>query len=360
MITVKAPGKLYIAGEYAVLEPGHPAILVALDRFITVSVSEAQDQGTINSRQYAETDFHWRRQGDQMVFDNRDNPFHYILEAIRVVETLALEMGKPLRIYDLDINSQLEDNGGRKYGLGSSAAVTVGTVKALCEFYQLDLSRMDIFKIAAIAHFNIQGNGSLGDIAASVFGGWLAFSTFDKDWLRTVLKTDNFTEILASEWPGLRIEVLNVPSELELLIGWTGSPASTSRLVDKITIAKFAKKGQYQEFLANSRKCIQGIIAGIKTGNLAAVKGGIRENRALLRQLGTFSEVNIETPELKELCQIAEKYGAAAKFSGAGGGDCGIAITDRHVDQAQLISDWSRHHIETLPLAVYNLSEALV
>ena len=36
MIEASAPGKLYIAGEYAVVEPGHPAILVAVDQFITV------------------------------------------------------------------------------------------------------------------------------------------------------------------------------------------------------------------------------------------------------------------------------------------------------------------------------------
>ncbi len=33
MIQVKAPGKLYIAGEYAVTEPGYKSVLIALDRF---------------------------------------------------------------------------------------------------------------------------------------------------------------------------------------------------------------------------------------------------------------------------------------------------------------------------------------
>ena len=46
MISASAPGKLYIAGEYAVVEPGHPAILVAVDRFVTVSVSPATRQPT--------------------------------------------------------------------------------------------------------------------------------------------------------------------------------------------------------------------------------------------------------------------------------------------------------------------------
>ena len=38
---VSAPGKLYVAGEYAVVEPGHPAILVAVDRFLTVELEPA-------------------------------------------------------------------------------------------------------------------------------------------------------------------------------------------------------------------------------------------------------------------------------------------------------------------------------
>jgi mevalonate kinase len=36
MIELSVPGKLFIAGEYAVVEPGHPAIIVAVDQFITV------------------------------------------------------------------------------------------------------------------------------------------------------------------------------------------------------------------------------------------------------------------------------------------------------------------------------------
>lgn len=356
MITVKTPGKLYIAGEYAVLEPGHPAIIVALNRFITVSVEETKQQGAINSRQYAETNFHWRRVGDQMVFDNRDNPYHYILEAIHVVETYARELGKPLRVYNLNVNSELEDTKGRKYGLGSSAAVTVATVKALGKFYHLNMSAMDIFKLAAIAHFNVQGNGSLGDIAASVFGGWLSFSTFDKDWLRTMLKAKTLGDILICDWPGLNIQLLNVPAELDLLIGWTGSPASTSKLVDWITLAKFSQKARYHHFLEASRVCVERMITALRDNDLPNIKKAIHQNRRLIEELGEFSNVTIETPALKQLCQIAESYGGAAKSSGAGGGDCGIVLTDHHVDQARLISDWNRHQINTLPVLVYKPS----
>ena len=43
MIQVKAPGKLYIAGEYAVTEPGYKSVLIALDRFVTATIEEADN-----------------------------------------------------------------------------------------------------------------------------------------------------------------------------------------------------------------------------------------------------------------------------------------------------------------------------
>ncbi|MBT1022890.1 phosphomevalonate kinase, partial [Enterococcus faecium] len=84
---------------------------------------------------------------------------------------------------DLKVTSELDSSNGRKYGLGSSGAVTVATVKALNVFYALNLSQLEIFKIAALANLAVQDNGSCGDIAASCYGGWIAFSTFDHPWL---------------------------------------------------------------------------------------------------------------------------------------------------------------------------------
>lgn len=62
MITVKAPGKLYIAGEYAVVESGYPAIIVALDQFVTATISPSETIGSIVSEQYQENSIVWRRQ----------------------------------------------------------------------------------------------------------------------------------------------------------------------------------------------------------------------------------------------------------------------------------------------------------
>lgn len=357
MITEKAPGKLYIAGEYAVVENGFPAVLVALNQFVTCRISHSKNEvGRIISHQYQDNALSWRRQGDQMVIDKRDNPFSYILSAISVTEEYARSLNRQLSIFDLQIDSQLDSASGKKYGLGSSAAVTVATVKALCRFYHLPVNLEQVFKLSAIAHFSVQGNGSLGDVAASVYGGWIAYHSFDRQWLAEQRKYLDLPTLLQLPWPDLKIENLHAPDNLSLMIGWTGKPASTSQLVDRISLFKARRQTEYRQFLANSRACIKRLVDGFHQGNLDAIQEEIRYNRTLLQNLAKRSGVLIETPSLKKLCQIAEQYGGAAKTSGAGGGDCGIVAIDNHADLKSMINDWARANIEQLPLNVHFIS----
>ncbi|GHP12783.1 phosphomevalonate kinase [Lentilactobacillus fungorum] len=353
MITVKAPGKLYIAGEYAVVETGYPSIIVALDQFVTVEISRSKSYGSIVSKQYRDDSVLWRRQGDQMILDNRDNTFNYIISAIRLTEQYAQSLGRPMELYDLKVNSDLDSPNGKKYGLGSSAAVTVATVKALCQFYQLPLTKSQLFKLAAIAHLDVQGNGSLGDIAASVYGGWIAYRSFDRNWLIAARNQQTLTQLVNQPWPHLKITQLTPPKNLQLIIGWTGSPASTSHLVDKVAIQKSRQHQVYAQFLQDSKNCLEGLIRGFKDGSLDAIKAGIKKNREILQGLADFTHVPIETPTLKKMCDIAVEHTAAAKSSGAGGGDCGIVIIDKHTNVDSMIERWKQNGITRLSLRVH-------
>lgn len=357
MIEVSAPGKLYIAGEYAVVEPGYPAIIVAVDQFITITIDAAEKNGSIQSAQYSELPVKWTRRHGELVLDIRENPFHYILAAIRLTEKYAGEQGQPLSFFDLKVTSELDNSNGRKYGLGSSGAVTVATVKALNLYYHLELRDLEIFKIAALAHLEVQGNGSCGDIAASCYGGWIAFATFDHQWVKTRMATASMTELLKTAWPALQIEPLTAPKNLRLLIGWTGSPASTSDLVDQVHESKEDKQTSYQHFLSSSRACVEQMIEGFKSGNVQLIKQMVTKNRQLLNELTTITGVTIETPALTELCNLAETFGGAAKSSGAGGGDCGIVIVDQKTGILPLMSAWEKAEITPLPLHVYHYNE---
>lgn len=353
MIEVSAPGKLYIAGEYAVVEPGHPAIIVAVDQFITVTISPAEKNGSIQSAQYSELPVRWSRRHGELVLNIRENPFHYILAAIRLTERYAQEQGKQLAFYDLKVTSELDNSNGRKYGLGSSGAVTVATVKALDAFYQLGLDQLTCFKLASLAHLEVQGNGSCGDIAASCYGGWIAFATFDQQWVKAQQQVTTISQLLAKPWPHLLISQLQAPKNLRLLIGWTGSPASTSDLVDQVHESKESQQTSYDQFLAASKHCVQEMIAGFVDQDVHRIKENISQNRHLLKQLTQITGVTIETPALKTLCDLAENCGGAAKSSGAGGGDCGIVIVDQKTGILPLMSAWEKAGITPLPLHVY-------
>lgn len=354
MIEVSAPGKLYIAGEYAVVETGHPAIIVAVDQFVTVTVEAARKVGSIQSAQYSGMPVRWTRRHGELVLDIRENPFHYILAAIRLTEKYTQENNILLSFYDLKVTSELDSSNGRKYGLGSSGAVTVATVKALNIFYALNLTQLEIFKIAALANLAVQDNGSCGDIAASCYGGWIAFSTFDHRWLQQQEKNYSISELLAMDWPGLSIESLCTPKDLRLLIGWTGSPASTSDLVDQVHRSRTDKMTAYQQFLQASTECVNEMIKGFKENNVSLIQQMIRKNRELLHDLSAITGVLIETPALNKLCSLAEEYEGAAKSSGAGGGDCGIVIVDQKSGILPLMSAWEAAEITPLPLHVYS------
>lgn len=101
-----------------------------------------------------------------------------------------------LKHFHLTIDSNLADNSGQKYGLGSSAAVLVSVVKALNEFYGLELSNLYIYKLAVIANMKLQSLSSCGDIAVSVYSGWLAYSTFDHDWVKQQMEETSVNDVL--------------------------------------------------------------------------------------------------------------------------------------------------------------------
>ena len=118
MISASAPGKLYIAGEYAVVEPGHRAVLVAVDRFITVRVTVAEHAGRITSDLYATRSLTWYRRLEDDVLEVEEQFDDYVVSAIRVVEQMVREKCGSMRFFDMDVSSELDDGSGRKLGLG--------------------------------------------------------------------------------------------------------------------------------------------------------------------------------------------------------------------------------------------------
>ena len=358
-ITTRAPGKLFIAGEYAVVEPGHPSILVAVDRYITVTLTQSPDVGHIHSSEYGRLPVEWRWDAESggIVVDH--HPYDYVTSAIEVMERLRGERQIPPRLFDLQIESELDDANGQKYGLGSSAAVVAATIAAINEFYELELTALERFKAALLATIAVSPRSSGGDIASSTFGGWISYSSPDRAALIETMATSSVTDSLRAEgWGPLTVRPLSVPDHLRLVVGWTGSPSSTEALVGSVKKASPADSPAYTTFLESSDRIVDCLTAALEASDTVLAQRLLREARENLLLLQSTSGITIETENLRRLCEIAEEHGGAAKPSGAGGGDCGIALADCGADLEAMRAAWAKAGIRPLDLTVHEQKDA--
>ncbi|WP_064623194.1 type 2 isopentenyl-diphosphate Delta-isomerase, partial [Gardnerella vaginalis] len=319
--------------------------------------------------------------------------YSYVFSAMQIVDDFARETKEvknvlldegntAINLYNLQIESDLDDKKtGKKYGLGSSAAVTVAAVRALCKWYGLTLTTPELCKLAIIASSLVKKSGSGGDVAASAYGGWVMYRAYNREWLEAEIEMiesgdSSLHKLLRKKWPRFEVKRLKVGAGLRLLVGWTGSPASSAELVGSVkagvkagdltahnpskTSAKTYSK-TYEDFCVQSEKCVQKIANALENGRIDALLSGFARNRALLKDLGEITGTLIETPKLTRLIEVANGAGLPSKTSGAGGGDCGIAIAraeDFDAVFARIEEEWQNSGIEALNLKVAEFDES--
>ena len=387
-VQASAPGKLYIAGEYAVVD-GSAAIVAAVNRYVTVKVYDenlpALSQegrkyyGVIVSEKENYKPIFWTRSSDGSIEILGYEKYAYVLAAMRVIDSYASECFAPnmdRKSYNLHISSELDDaKSGRKYGLGSSAAITVATVRALCKWYGLKPDVPTICKLSLIASSMVKKSGSGGDVAASSCGGWILYRAYDREWLESELGLiksgeSDFSKLLRKKWPRLEFKRINVSKTLKLLVGWTGSPASSAQLVSSVessvvssvessVSSEIAHSFTYQDFCNQSEVCVQKLAKSLEESSLEEselnnISACFAQNRELLQKLSVLTGTIIETPKLTQLIEDAILAGIPAKTSGAGGGDCAIALTTIYEKNRieSMKSAWESHGIMPLNIEV--------
>jgi mevalonate kinase len=119
---VSAPGKLFLVGEYAVLD-GAPALLTAVDRRVTVTLTTADGPSWILRAPGLGSGV-FRLSADGSVPDTADTSTR---EHLRVFDAVRAEctarFGAPTVPLEIEIDSRDFSAAGYKLGLGSSAAV---------------------------------------------------------------------------------------------------------------------------------------------------------------------------------------------------------------------------------------------
>lgn len=344
-VTARAPGKLVLAGEFAVLHAGHPAIVAAVSRYVHVRLREGPPEIRVSGGRIP-----WRWTAGGFEAAAVPGPMPLVAAAMSAALDHSAARGERVDGFTLEVSEGFHDRLGAKLGLGSSAATVVAVVAAVLGRTQADPDRTSVFKLAMLAHYLAQGAGSGADVAAAAFGGPILYRAVDPAWLSGRLgRGERPSGIAAREWPGLAIEQLGLPA-LPLHVGFVGASAATSERLALFSRQRRRRPVAFTHFLASSDAAVLKLAAALRCSSPAGLIEAVGCGRRAIWGLTSELCFPVETPKLSLLADAAEELGGAGKSSGAGGGDCGFAFVER-ADAAALRRRWRQDGILPLPVA---------
>ncbi len=357
MIHTSAPGKLMIAGEWAVLE-GYPCIVAAVNRRVHCQISE-KDPDTaieIELKDFGVKANALFANNKLTIISGNDEKLKFAKAA---VETALQYIGKAKTFRLVTWNEKTEIKKGKetkKLGFGSSSAAVVAIISAVLAFNGIGISsvhaKLRIYKLSAIAHYRAQGKiGSAFDIAAATFGGMIIYKRFDAHWLEEQLKKHALKQVVDKKWPTLSIEAIELPKGMSINVAWTGESASTSEMVKKMNEFKEKELKFYRDIYSNIGNLVEELVDSMKENDKDRIIELLNDNHLMLAKLTKKSKVNVETRELRKLHEIARKYGAG-KLSGAGGGDCGIGICFDKSKAEKMRKVWSASGLNVIDVKI--------
>ena len=324
MTLVKTCGKLYWAGEYAILEPGQLALIKDIPIYMTAEIKASN-----NYRLYSDM-------FSYSVDLRPDSSYTLIQETVALVEEYLTAQGVELHPFSLEIRGKMERE-GKKFGLGSSGSVVVLVIKAMLAFYERLADRELLFKLASAVLLKRGDNGSMGDIACIVSEDLVLYQSFDREKVSQWLEKEELQVVLARDW-GFSIRSVEPALKFDFLVGWTKEVAVSSHMVKQI------KDNMNSSFLQASKETVANLAKALEVGQEETIIDLLEQASQLLEGLSS----DIYTPSLRQLKNASQALKAVAKSSGAGGGDCGIALSFDQDSTTLLKKRWSDLGIELL------------
>ena len=269
-VKTSAPGKLMLFGEQAVVY-GYPCIVTS-----------------VSSRIYVEIE----KSGNFLVDATQVKNHRFIEETVKIF----------CKKYNVSNNVLIKtySDFSSKFGLGSSSAVTVATIRALSQFYQIKISKKEIFDLGYRVVKQVQGVGSGFDIASATFGGTLYFVTGGKIIKQLIIKN------------------------IHLVIGYSRVKADTTSIVKSLELKIENSELKYRKIFEKISKIVEEAKISLVNSDWKKTGELMNQNHQLLQDLG------VSTKKLDKMCQVSVEAGAyGAKLSGAGGGDCMIALVSK-------------------------------
>ncbi len=304
-VHVSAPGKVVLCGEYVVLG-GAQALSFAVNRRATVQiVSTSGPHSQLVCRGFVDGTYAFnfdKGNGFRWHVDKDKLPDFHLFETIW--STLCTVDSGVVDVV-LDTRDFADPKSGKKYGLGSSAALTVALSSALHEPRNADEELKTLINI----HKETQGGqGSGVDIATAKFGGMISYRAH----------------------PQPTVEKIFWPSGLSCALFWSGRSASTSEKLHKFAAGRAASKS-HRKLASSSNE----IVANWQNYQPRKLLRALAEYTSNLRSFSDDYGLGVFDAGHDEMVSAAADHGIVYKPCGAGGGDIGIAMAE---SQASLVS----------------------
>lgn len=281
MITCSAPGKVILFGEHAVVY-GQPALAAPVTQVhADVRIEEIFSPG---------------------VWVNAPNiQLHARLEALDASHPIAITVKNTLAAlgvaYLSGITILIRSSIPVAAGLGSGAAVSVATIRALSKYVGKALTDEQVSALAYETEKVYHGTPSGID--------------------NTVIAYVRPVYFIKSQPP----EIFRVRQAFTIVIGDTGVAASTRQAVGDVRKLWQAEPKRYEAYFTAIGSIVKTARQFIESGLPDSLGPLMDENHALLREMG------VSSPELEGLVEAAHKAGArGAKMSGGGRGGNMIAL----------------------------------
>jgi phosphomevalonate kinase len=333
MIEARAPGKLVIVGEYAVLH-GAPGICVAVDTpaLARLEPRPGRDSELVIPDTAEHFGFHWDIAGKVHWLDKAPGALGLPLACC--LTTLAASGLWPAAAAASACRIELDTAAfhGRsaagqriKLGLGSSAAVLVALMGALLKLAQANpLTHDELTALCCAAHRRLQGGSGSGiDVATAVAGGVISIEP-------------------SAEGQGPRTKHLAWPRGLHMLAIWSGNSASTPAMLASLQNYREQQAAACTGHMAQLGNIAVQTLSAWRREDVAAILASLDRYASALQQLDRDADIGIYGGGHAPMREIARAHGTVYKPSGAGGGDFGIALAASAQPLDGLARDFSK------------------
>lgn len=321
-------GKLMVAGEYTVLEPGGLALALAVPTDLRVRASRIMGpKDLVDSEALG-------LQGARLASDPRLRFAAESLGAVRealAIATPAAEVGGIPSRFHVRIAGTMRAAGGVKVGLGSSAAVCCGVVAAAwMAATGQPIESQTWFRLAHLAHGRAQGKvGSGYDVATIIMGApALAYTAPDAGRMSgagadtTPDRPASLSAYLAGPWPECRLEPLALPASLYVVAVFSGQSADTRRLVGRTVAAR-----ELDAFAALRHRA-HALVESWRRGAVPGILTALDQAERAFWEWDDAAASGLVPAHIRALHAELRALGGHTRTSGAGGGDCLLVFSD--------------------------------